>query len=79
MSINRPRTKDDSTLAAEGFSEILSGIEDSIRENNPIGFGQERLNAQQYQKRLLAMSRQERMLEIQTHGIDAIANALRGS
>ena len=79
MSINRPRTKDDSTLAAEGFSEILSGIEDSIRENNPIGFGQERLNAQQYQKRLLAMSRQERMREMQTHGIDAIANALRGS
>ena len=79
MSINRPRTKDDSTLAAEGFSEILSGIEDSIRENNPIGFGQARLNAQQYQKRLLAMSRQERMLEMQTHGIDAIANALRGS
>ena len=79
MSIKRPRTKDDSTLAAEGLSDILMGIENSIKENNPIGFGQERLNAQQYQKRLLAMSRHERMLEMQTHGIDAIANALRGS
>ena len=79
MSINRPRTKDDSTLAAEGFSEILSGIEDSIRENNPIGFGQERLNAQQYQKRILSMSKQERMMEMENVGIDGITEALRGS
>ena len=76
MSINRPRTKDDSTLAAEGFSEILSGIEDSIRENNPIGFGQERLNAQQYQKRILSMSKQERMMEMEKIGIDGITEAL---
>ncbi len=79
MSIKRPRTKDDSTLAAEGFSEILSGIEDSIRENNPIGFGQERLNAQQYQKRILSMSKQERMMEMENVGIDGITEALRGS
>jgi hypothetical protein len=79
MSIQRPRTKDDSTMAAEALSEILSGVENSIKENNPIGFGQERLNSQQYQKRLLSMSRQERMLEIQTRGIDAVTNALRGS
>jgi len=79
MSIKRPRTKDDSTLAAEGLSEILSGIEDSIKENNPIGFGQERLNAQQYQKRILSMSKQERMMEMENVGIDGITEALRGS
>tara|TARA_R100001244_G_scaffold86412_1_gene65996 strand:- start:62 stop:301 length:240 start_codon:yes stop_codon:yes gene_type:complete len=79
MSINRPRTKDDSTLAAEGLSNILSGIEDSIKENNPIGFGQERLNAQQYQKRILSMSKQERMMEMENVGIDGITEALRGS
>jgi len=76
MSIKRPRTKDDSTLAAEGFSEILSGIENSIKENNPIGFGQERLNAQQYQKRILSMSKQERMMEMEKIGIDGITEAL---
>ena len=79
MSIKRPRTKDDSTLAAEGLSEILSGIEESIKENNPIGFGQERLNAQQYQKRILSMSKQERMMEMEKIGIDGITEALRGS
>lgn len=76
MSIKRPRTKDDSTLAAEGLSEILSGIEESIKENNPIGFGQERLNAQQYQKRILSMSKQERMMEMEKIGIDGITEAL---
>ena len=79
MSIKRPRTKDDSTLAAEGLSNILSGIEDSIKENNPIGFGQEHLNAQQYQKRILSMSKQERMMEMENVGIDGITEALRGS
>lgn len=79
MSIKRPRTKDDSTLAAEGLSEILSGIEESIKENNPIGFGQERLNAQQYQKRILSMSKQERMMEMEKIGIDGITEALRES
>ena len=76
MSIKRPRTKDDSTLAAEGLAEILSGIEESIKENNPIGFGQERLNAQQYQKRILSMSKQERMMEMEKIGIDGITEAL---
>ena len=79
MSIKRPRTKDDSTLAAEGLSDILTGIEKSIRETNPIGFGQERLDGKQYQKRILSMSRQERMLEMQNVGIDGITEALRGS
>ena len=77
LRVKRPgSSKDPSTQVAEGLSKVLSGIEDVVRENNPIGFGQEELSAKQYRQRILAMSKQERMDEMETRGIDVFMEAL---
>lgn len=77
MAIERPQSKDPSTRVGEGLSELLSNIQDSIKGENPVGFGQEVLSPQEYKKRLLAMSPGERMKEMETRGIDAVTDALR--
>jgi hypothetical protein len=69
--------KDMSTLVAEAFAERLNGVDKSIRADNPVGFGKERLAPNEYKKRLLNMTKQERIAEIDSRGIDVVANALR--
>ena len=76
--VKRPRTKDMSTLVAEEFAGSLAAIEDSIRGDNPVGFGLEQLDPKAYRKKLLNMSPEERKAEIETRGgIEAVATALR--
>ena len=75
--VQRPESKDMATRVAEGFAQRLSNITDSIKESNPVGFGQEELTAEQYRKRILAMSREERLAEIESKGIDVVTNAMR--
>jgi hypothetical protein len=76
MPIKRP-TKDTSTLVAEGLSNVLTGIQGRIKEENPVGFGQEEVSASDYKKKLLGMSKAEKMSEIDRHGIEAVTDALR--
>ncbi len=78
MALKRPATKDMSTRVAEEFAAGLAAIEDSIREDNPVGFGLEQLDAKAYRKKLLRMSKEEREAEVATRGgIETVAEALR--
>ena len=76
MAVKRP-SKDQTTRAAEGFSNVLTRIHGSIKAKNSIGFGQEEIDANEYKKRLLGMTKAERMAEIDTRGIEAVTEALR--
>jgi hypothetical protein len=75
MAVKRPN-KDNSTLIAESFSAVLTGIQGRIKNENPVGFGQEEVSPNEYKKRLLGMSKAERISEIDKYGLDAVADAL---
>jgi hypothetical protein len=76
MAVKRP-SKDPSTRVAEGFSRVLTRVQKKIKAKNSIGFGQEEIDANEYKKRLLGMSKAERMAEIDSRGIEAVTEALR--
>ena len=76
MAVKRP-TKDQTTRVAENFSAILTRVQGSIKTKNSIGFGQEEIDANEYKKRHLGMTKAERIAEIDTHGIEAVTEALR--
>jgi len=69
--------KDMATRVAESFASRLSGIDNSIKKDNPVGFGKENLAPVDYKKKLLGMSKEQRLAEIESRGIDVVANALR--
>ena len=69
--------KDMSTMVAEPLADRLNAVDKSIRGDNPVGFGKEQQAPNDYKKRLLAMSKEERVAEIDSRGIDVVANALR--
>ena len=76
MAVKRPN-KDNSTLIAESFSAVLTGIQGRIKNENPDGFGQEEVSPNDYKKRLLGMSKAEKLAEIDKHGIESVTDALR--
>ena len=76
MTVKRP-TKDPSTLVAEGLSRVLTGVQGRIKNDNSVGFGQEEISPVDYIKRILGMTREEKMAEIDRHGIDTVTDALR--
>ena len=75
--VDRPNSKDLSTRVAENFAQRrLSNVSNAIRRDNPVGFGQEELTADQYRKRILGMSKEQRLAEIDAKGIDVVAAAM---
>ena len=75
--VDRPNSKDLSTRVAENFARRLSNVSNAIKRDNPVGFGQEELTPEQYRKRVLGMSREQRLAEIDDKGIDVVTNAMR--
>lgn len=77
MAIKRPNGIDPATQAADELSDFLTAVAGSIKGENPVGFGKQRLTAKEYKKRLMGMSREERLAEINERGIDTVTEALR--
>lgn len=74
--VDRPNSKDLSTRVAENFAQRLSNVSNAIKRDNPVGFGKEEFTPEQYRKRVLGMSKEQRLAEIDAKGIEFVAAAM---